>query len=315
MGIVYEAYDRDRRELVALKMLRSVTARGVAQLKREFRSLHDLYHPNLVGMGELFDRKAGAFFTMELVRGVDFWCHVCDVAPHEREAARSPTPTEMATTMRVATDFHRRLGSAAQDALPRRRSRSRPRARDEHRLRAAVAQLVEALAALHATGKVHRDVKPSNILVTADDRVVLLDFGLVIDIDRRVPTTDAPVVGTGSYMAPEQALAGYVTASADWYSLGVLLYEALTGELPHTGRTLYEMVVHKQHVRPAAPRSIVPEVPADLDALCMALLRVEPDERPDAPDILERLGATGRPSFAAIRERSARLRCLRNGVW
>ncbi len=101
--------------------------------------------------------------------------------------------------------------------------------------------------------------------------------------------SDERGAGTAAYMAPEQALDGAVTPAADWYSVGVVLFQALTGTLPHTGRTRYELMIHKQNRTAEAPRLLVPSVPSDLDALCTDLLRREPQDRPASPEILERL--------------------------
>jgi len=76
MGVVFEAYDRERQQLVALKTIRSADGRSLARFKREFRALHDLTHPNLVSLGELFDTDTEPFFTMELIRGGNFLEHV-----------------------------------------------------------------------------------------------------------------------------------------------------------------------------------------------------------------------------------------------
>jgi hypothetical protein len=119
--------------------------------------------------------------------------------------------------------------------------------------------------------------------------VVILDFGLVTDADRRTQISQQSIVGTVDYMAPEQAAGLPVGPPADWYALGVLLYEALTGTVPFVG-TVTEVMMNKQRVVPQSPRSIASTVPRDLDALCCQLLRIEPKERPDAATILAALG-------------------------
>lgn len=118
--------------------------------------------------------------------------------------------------------------------------------RDERSLRDAIAQLVIGLDALHGAGFVHRDVKPSNVLVTAAGRVVLLDFGLLAFSDDAVRSSGHYGVGTVAYMAPEQ-LDGHVSAVADLYAVGVVLYEALTGQLPFEGEVM--QIIHAKATR------------------------------------------------------------------
>ncbi len=258
MGAVYEAFDRDVGELVALKTLRHAAGQWLARFKQEFRSLHDIAHPNIVALGEFFDSGSEPFFTMELVRGVTFLEHV--------------RPTRGAD---VAATY------------------------DEARLRAALGQLASGVSALHAAGMVHRDIKPSNILVADDGRVVLLDFGLVAGAATAQESVDG-MVGTVAYMAPEQALTGEVTPAVDWYSVGVVLFEALTGALPHDGQTAYEIVLNKQRDAAPRPRQLVDSVPSDLDELCAGLLQPDPRDRPPARSILDAMSiAAGLPAAAA----------------
>jgi serine/threonine protein kinase len=149
---------------------------------------------------------------------------------------------------------------------------------DEGRLRSALAQLVSALVAVHAAGRVHRDVKPANILVTAEGRVVLLDFGLATALAQTSSEID-DVVGTPAYMAPEQAEGGAVGSEVDWYAVGVVLFAALTGSLPFDGSTA-DIIAMKMTFEAPAPHQRTPGVPPDLDALCVELLRRAPlDER------------------------------------
>src|SRR5204863_8733618 len=100
-------------------------------------------------------------------------------------------------------------------------------------------QLVEGILAWHEQGKLHRDVKPSNVMVSAEGRVVLLDFGLVTELEEKPsPLSDRPeIAGTVAYMAPEQAVGGELSPASDWYAVGVMLHEALTGVLPIRGNT------------------------------------------------------------------------------
>ncbi len=162
---------------------------------------------------------------------------------------------------------------------------------DEARLRAVLPQLAQGLHALHEAGSIHRDIKPSNILVTREGRVVLLDFGLAtrvdsVDRESRV----GQVIGTVAYMAPEQARSDLrLSPAADWYAVGVILYEALTGRVPFKGPLIRVLMDKQQHV-PPPPRALIPSAPKDLDQLCADLIEREPAERPTGAVVLRRLG-------------------------
>ncbi|HYE98149.1 MAG TPA: protein kinase, partial [Planctomycetota bacterium] len=134
----------------------------------------------------------------------------------------------------------------------------------------------------HAKGIVHRDVKPTNILVEASGRPVLMDFGIARSggISSTL-SANGMVLGTPGYMAPEQ-LAGeldQIGAPADIYALGVLLYEILAGRRPFDGRTVVELAERIRQGRPPAPRSIRPDVPPALEAACLKAMALLPDQR------------------------------------
>ena len=166
----------------------------------------------------------------------------------------------------------------------------------------------------------HRDLKPENVLVTPDGRVRLLDFGLVAEMHvdtrtapdapagspsgspgrlRRVhESADSHLAGTIHYMSPEQATALPLSPASDWYAVGVMLYEALTGQKPFGGtrRTLHELVDAAGGRAPAAPSSVASGVPADLSDLCLALLDRDPERRPGAAALRAALSGTTAPA-------------------
>lgn len=162
---------------------------------------------------------------------------------------------------------------------------------DHDRLRDAVCQLTEGILFLHRSGRLHRDVKPGNVLVSgATGRVVLCDFGLVADLEaERYVANDKDVLGTLGYMSPEQLANRTLTGASDLYAVGAMMYEAVTGRLP-LERELQRDPSSKLHLDPEDVRSLAPEVPEDLAEVCMALLARDPVSRPTGEDILTRLG-------------------------
>ncbi len=168
------------------------------------------------------------------------------------------------------------------------------------RLRRGLTQLVAAVASLHRAGLLHRDIKPSNIMVTAEERLVLLDFGLAAELggDDAYLSIDANLVGTVAYMSPEQASVQRVTQASDCYSVGVVLYEALTGRVPFAGSAL-DILLAKREQDPPPPSVLVAEVPEDLNQLCVDLLQRNAEDRPTAEAILQRLTAAGVETYRA----------------
>lgn len=155
----------------------------------------------------------------------------------------------------------------------------------EARLRAAFAQLSSAVCALHAAGQLHRDLKPSNVLVTTAGRVVVLDFGLTAHLSHGgvgQTLTEHAVCGTPAYMAPEQAAGEIATEASDFYALGVMLFEALTGSMPFAGSGR-GLLAEKQRCDPPMPS--VGDTLRDLAMLAHALLARDPSARPTAAEL------------------------------
>jgi tRNA A-37 threonylcarbamoyl transferase component Bud32 len=151
-----------------------------------------------------------------------------------------------------------------------------------------VRELADALAYAHEQGIVHRDVKPQNVMVDEQDRVHLMDFGLAArhDEESRL-TADGTVMGTAAYMAPEQAAGqtGEARAAFDQYAVGVVLYELLTGTVPFKGPV--PVVIHNHlHTEPEPPRHLRPDVPRDLETICLKALSKRPEDRyPDCQEL------------------------------
>jgi len=297
-GTVYEAFDCERGAPVALKVLRQTDPAAIYRFKKEFRSLADVTHPNLVELFELMSDGVRWFFTMELIDGVPFLSYVRGNAPLEPQTL-STSPTLDLREMEAADTIERKIDveTLEPEAPP-----------DWERLRALFLQLAEGLSALHAAGHVHRDIKPGNVLVSREGRVVILDFGLVAELTPQIldRSSGLHAVGTPAYMSPEQSRGLAVGAASDWYSMGVILYEALTGVLPYRGE-MAEILARKQHKDPVPPRKHVPAVPEDLDRLCSQLLRRRSDDRPSGPEILRRLRrGDDAPASPVTRSRSSR---------
>jgi serine/threonine-protein kinase len=152
-------------------------------------------------------------------------------------------------------------------------------------------QCCAGLECAHAAGLVHRDIKPQNLLVTAAGIVKIADFGVAHALDQTRLTLTGSIVGTARYLAPEQTASGRVTAAADIYALGVVMYELLTGRPPHAGDSLPELVVAKRREAAKPPRALRREIPAELDAAVMSCLAAAPERRPTAAGLTAALAA------------------------
>ena len=280
MGEVYAAHDPRLRRDVAIKVVHADLAadpQRFQRLQREARAAAALNHPNILAVHDIGTNEGVPYIVMERVLG--------------------ETLAEQMAHDRLPLDRALDIG----------------------------AQIADALAAAHARGILHRDLKPANVMLTAEGRVKVLDFGLAKML---VPETTADAVtttrttlltrpgqifGTPLYMAPEQLLGQAGDHRADIYSLGVILFELVTGRCPFEGRDFAELALRKLGDHLPSPRDLDPSVPLTVSQLITRCLSRVPSERPDSAAIvrteLERLrGAVEvegdrQPASGSIRER------------
>jgi len=177
-----------------------------------------------------------------------------------------------------------------------------------------VEQLARAVQAAHQAQVIHRDLKPTNVLLTADGTPKVTDFGLAKNLDEAGQTHSGAVVGTASYMAPEQAAGRSkdVGPATDVWALGAILYEVLTGRPPFKAVTTFDTIAQVLDTDPVSPRQLQPTVPRDLETICLKCLRKERHRRyTTALDLAEDLGRFQRQEPVTARpvgwaERTAR---------
>ncbi len=266
-GIVFAARDRESGQRVALKVLSSAIDDGE---RERFDALSRLAHPHLVQLLDGFFDEEPPFFTMALARGPSFLDYVRGAPPAASEPSGPARSLPLAFGQPVQD-----LGDSVFSALG---------GGGATRLRRALGGLAAGLHALHGAGFVHRDLCPDNVRVVRGS-TMLLDYGLSA---RPGEPPQSGAVGRIAYMAPEQWESGRLTPAADWYSVGLLLFEALTGALPFSG-TAQEVLLRKRTVGAPPPSLLVSGVPEDLDELCAELLRGSPELRPDGATVLRAL--------------------------
>jgi serine/threonine protein kinase/tetratricopeptide (TPR) repeat protein len=285
MGLVYLGLHRDTGERVALKTVCATRESTLLGIRREVQALSQIHHPGIVRIVDHGNSDGRPWYAMELLEGLTF---KRVIEQHWGSSSRASRLSRANTSIQVLQD----------DACDK-QELGLPRALPALPLLKLLLRLCAPLAYLHGCGLVHRDLKPGNIFIQKDGRVVLGDFGVAVEFGgaygREVLNVDAGGMGTALYMAPEQSRGDFVDARADLYSLGCILYECVTGFPPFIGSS--SRAIRRRHLQePVSPPSqlLGEPLPERLDWLILKLLEKRPEDRlgyaEDVARVLSELG-------------------------
>jgi len=275
MGVVYEAAQAGRERHVALKVLPAhLTLReeSIARFAREAATAARLQHPGIVPIVAIGEQDGTHYFAMELVDGAPLDRVLALLRSHAPDALTGENLAEA-----ISSTTRALRGDAHQAPNP-------PAVWGRTYVEAAcdlALQVANALEHAHEAGVVHRDVKPSNILLRPDGTIVLTDFGLAADHGLPSLTVTGEMMGTPFYLAPEQAAGkrGRVDRRADVFALGVTLYEVLCLRRPFEGGTVQEVLAAIQKAEPPNPQRFHQRLSPELATIVLTALEKDPQRR------------------------------------
>ena len=286
MGVVYRARQVSLNRDVALKMLPGPARFGPQAVQRfqiEAQAAARLHHTNIVPVYAQGEHEGRAYYTMELVEGIGLDGLILGKPDRLLSVLRDKIARASTETAAARSEIAR---SNPSDAASHRNAARVPESNrwqlaDFRRLAGWLAEIAEALEWAHRHGVVHRDVKPHNILCGRDRRLYLTDFGLARLADEPHLTLSGEVMGTPAYLSPEQ-LNGRpedVDHRTDVYSLGVTLYELVTQKKPFIGETRERIMAAVCRGEPTPPRRLNPDIPANLETICLRSMARNPQDR------------------------------------
>ncbi len=279
MGVVYQAMQLSLNRPVALKVLPFSLTGGssiVERFRREARAAARLRHPGIVTIFAEGAERNVCYFAMEMIEGRNLDRVIADLRRHSPLVAR---PSSRGT-IRDRGDGANDEGRETSD-VPCLLGECKSDREYFNTVARLIGEAAEALHYAHGHGIIHRDVKPSNLILSRDGRLILLDFGIAKVCEENATTVTASFVGTPRYMSPEQVAGGREKPDhrSDIYSLGATLYELLTLEPLVEGDTQQQVISEILSEGIRRPRQINRRIPVDLDTICCRALAKKPNRR------------------------------------
>jgi serine/threonine protein kinase/Flp pilus assembly protein TadD len=292
MGIVYRAIQTKLNRAVALKVLPAMVGAAnpdaVARFRREATAAARLHHTNIVPIYDFGESRDAYYYAMELIEGQSLDVVIKRLAVQNVVKA---SPVRLAELIRASTGQEMGISSPENEAegvemtslsgvIAGSSSTGRGRAYYKQTAR-WMADAADALHYAHQQSIIHRDIKPGNLIITVDDRIVIADFGLAKSTEEESVTLTGSLIGTLRYLSPEQAMAKRLRIDhrTDIYSLGVTMYELLCFEAAFSGTDEKEILGAIVTRNPTPPRKVVPEVPRELETICLKAMEKPPAAR------------------------------------